>query len=138
MIVGRGEVKSFLFDRNEYTIETAKQVLKEVKCNYEPTLKQYEIEKHCSIYKKRLKTVRRCFKNPDEIDDLKISFDDKYRIFEFDSTQIEYDKDAPYVGVKKRSLSTKKLLVSLPSFEFTSLSDGCQKTIAYFVDLNSR
>ena len=86
MIVGRGEVKSFLFDRNEYTIETAKQVLKEVKCNYEPTLKQYEIEKHCSIYKKRLKTVRRCLKNPDEIDDLKISFDDKYIILEFDPT----------------------------------------------------
>ena len=86
MIVGRGEVKSFLFDRNEYTIETAKQVLKEVKCNYEPTLKQCEIEKYYSIYKKRLKTVRICFKNPDEIDDLKISFDDKYIIFEFDPT----------------------------------------------------
>ena len=86
MIVGRGEVKSFLFDRNEYTIETAKQILKNTKCNYEPTLKQCEIEKYYSIYKKRLKTVRRCFKNPDEIDELKISFDDKYIIFEFDST----------------------------------------------------
>ena len=60
------------------------------------------------------------------------------KIFEFDSTQIEYDADAPYVGVKKRSLSTKKLLVSLPNFKFTSLPDGCQKTIAYFVGLNSR
>ena len=78
MIVGRGEVKSFLFDKDVYTIETAKQVLKEVKCNYEPTLKQF--------HKKRLKTVRICFKNPDEIDDLKISFDDKYIIFEFDPT----------------------------------------------------
>ena len=29
MIVGRGEVKSFLFDKNEYTIETAKKNLKE-------------------------------------------------------------------------------------------------------------
>ena len=45
MIVGRGEVKSFLFDRNEYTIETAKQVLKKSKCQYKPTLKQCEIEK---------------------------------------------------------------------------------------------
>ena len=86
MIVGRGEVKSFLFDRNEYTIETAKQTLKNVKCNYEPTIKQMCIEKHYSIYKKRSKTVRRSFKNPDEIDELKISFDDKYIIFEFDST----------------------------------------------------
>ena len=60
------------------------------------------------------------------------------KIFEFDSAKIEYDTDAPYVGVKKRSLSTKKLLLNLPNFEFTSLPDGCQKTIAYFVDLNSR
>jgi len=86
MIVGRGEVKSFLFDRNEYTIETAKQTLKNVKCNYEPTQKQIYIENNIKEYKKRLKTVRRCFKNPDEIDDLKISFDDKYIIFDFDPT----------------------------------------------------
>ena len=46
MIVGRGEVKSFLFDRNEYTIETAKRILKNEKCNYEPTMKQRYIEKY--------------------------------------------------------------------------------------------
>ena len=86
MIVGRGEVKSFLFDRNEYTIETAKQTLKNVKCNYEPTQKQMYVEKYFKEYKNRLKTVRRCFKTPDEIEDLKISFDDKYIIFEFDPT----------------------------------------------------
>ncbi len=86
MIVGRGEVKSFLFDKDVYTIETAKQVLKNKNCNYVPTMKQMDIEEHYSIYKKRLKTVKRCFKNPDEIDELKINFDDKYIIFEFDST----------------------------------------------------
>ena len=86
MIVGRGEVKSFLFDKNEYTIETSKKILKEIKCNYEPTVIQFYTEKYDNRYKKRLKTVRRYFKSPDEIDDLKISFDDKYIIFEFDST----------------------------------------------------
>ena len=52
MIVGRGEVKSFLFDKDVYTIETAKQILKNEKCNYVPTMKQLYIEKHYSIYKK--------------------------------------------------------------------------------------
>ena len=44
------------------------------------------VETYIKEYKKRLKTVRRYFKAPDEIDDLKISFDDKYIIFEFDPT----------------------------------------------------
>ena len=50
MIVGRGEVKSFLFDRNEYTIETAKQTLKNVKCNYEPTQKQMYVETQEKVF----------------------------------------------------------------------------------------
>ena len=44
------------------------------------------VETYIKEYKNRLKTVRRCFKTPDEIEDLKISFDDKYIIFEFDPT----------------------------------------------------
>ena len=86
MILGRGEVKAFLFDKDVYTIETAKQTLKNVKCNYEPTQKQMYVETYIKEYKKQLKTVRRCFKNPDEIDNLIISFDDKYIIFDFDPT----------------------------------------------------
>ena len=87
MIVGRGEVKALLFDKELHTIETAKKVLKESKYLY-PTIisTKQEIVESMKAYKKRKKTVRRCLKCPDEVDDLKISFDEKYIIFEFDPT----------------------------------------------------
>ena len=85
MIVGRGEVKAFLFDNEAYTIETAKNLLKGSHYLYSPSIKQSILEEK-KKYKERLKTVRRFLKCPDEVDDLKISFDEKYIIFEFDPT----------------------------------------------------
>ncbi len=45
MIVGRCEVKAFLFNKEEYTVETAKNCLKTSKCLYEPASKQCFIER---------------------------------------------------------------------------------------------
>ncbi len=67
----------------------AKITLKEAKYLYSPTPKGMIVE-DMREYKKRLKTVRRSIKSPDEIDDLKISFEEIYIIFEFDPT-VGYD-----------------------------------------------
>ncbi len=61
-------------------------MLKTSKCLYEPTPKQRFIEREYKEYKNRLKLVRQILKHPDEVDILKISFDEKYYIFEFDPT----------------------------------------------------
>ena len=44
MIVGRGEAKAFLFDKEKYTVDTAKKCLKECKSIYEKTVKQSIVE----------------------------------------------------------------------------------------------
>ena len=85
MIVGRGEVKAFLFNKEKYTVETAKKCLKECECIYEKTVKQNIVES-MKKYKPRLKSVRPILKFPDEVDDLKMSSDEKNYMFEFDPT----------------------------------------------------
>ena len=59
-------------------------------------------------------------------------------IFEYDATKIKYDTNAAYIGVKKRALSTRKIFLNFPNFQFTSLPQGCQKTIEYFLNTHSK
>jgi hypothetical protein len=66
-------------------LKQQKKKLKEAKYLYSSTPKERIVE-DLKEYKKRLKTVRRSFESPDEIDDLKISFDEKCLLFEFDPT----------------------------------------------------
>jgi hypothetical protein len=45
-----------------------------------------QIDEGMREYKKQLQKVRKKFNTPNAIDDLKISFDEKYIIFQFDLT----------------------------------------------------
>lgn len=57
-------------------------------------------------------------------------------LFGYDPDQIHYDTKAPYTGMKKRVLSTKRMK-DLLRFQFTPLATGLRKTLDYYLSVTS-